>query len=248
MHCPECHGTLVFPSGLKGEIVCKRCGLVISRSRSNQGFTRWTPRWFSNWDKKDSNTLREWLTTLRAVSCQLHLPNFPYREEAARLIRQNSDKFFRSQRLGKNKRVATAALVHIVLREYGNMRSLKEICRELSLDHRKVMKYAWTMRKMTKYKRTFSAQDYLREYGWKLTSDARMIKASEQLLKSIRGEISGHPASLAAGCFYFVCKSREMNISRDEIGEAFHISSRTIYRNMRRISKLLNERPKNKIP
>ena len=240
MKCPECHGALVFPNGLKGEIICKRCGLVISPARTNRGFTKWTPKWFSNWNEGDSDTLREWLTTLRTVSCQLNLHNFPYREEVARLIRLKSDVFFRSQRFGKNKREAIAALVHLVLRKYNQIRSLKEICERLSLDHRLVMKYAWTMQKMTKIHRTFSAKDYLRKYGWKLTSDAGLMQTAEQLLTSIRREISGNPISLAAGAFYFACKSRKMKVSKDEIGEAFHISGRTVYSNERRISRLMS--------
>ena len=240
MNCPECHGALVFPNGLSGEIICKRCGLVISRARTDQGFTEWTPRWFSNWSEDDSDTLREWLTMLRTVSCQLNLPNFPYREEAARLIRLKSDTFFRSQRFGKNKREAIAALVHLVLKKYNEMRPLKEICERLSLDHRLVMKYAWAMRKMTNLHKTFSAKDYLRKYGWKLTSNAELIQTAEQLLTNIRKEISGNPTSLAAGAFYFVCKSRKAKVSKDEIGEAFHISCRTVYSNERRISRLIS--------
>jgi transcription initiation factor TFIIIB Brf1 subunit/transcription initiation factor TFIIB len=240
LNCPECHGALVFPNGLKGEIICKRCGLVMSRGQSSQGFTKWAPKWFSNWNENDSDTLREWLTTLRTVSCQLNLPDFPYREETARTIKLKSDMLFRSQRFGKNKREAIAALVHLVLRKYNEIRPLREICETLSLDHRLVTKYAWTMRKMTGFHRTFSPKDYLRKYGWKLTSNAELIQRAEQLLASLRKEISGNPVSLAAGAFYFVCKSRKMRMSKDEIGEAFHISGRTVYSNERRISRLMS--------
>jgi len=174
------------------------------------------------------------------VSCQLNLPSFPYREEAARVIRVKSDIFFRSQRFGKNKREAVAALVYLVIREYDEIRPLKEICQKLSLDHRLVMKYAWTMRKMTNFHKTFSARDYLGKYGWKLTSDAKLIQAVEHLLTNIRNEISGNPVSLAAGALYFLCRSRKMKVSKDDIGKAFNISPRTVYSNERRIRRLIS--------
>jgi len=236
--CPECHGPLIFPDGLNGEIVCKRCGLVISQAQTSQGFANWTLKWFSNWDQNDSDTLREWLTTLRTVSCQLNLPDFPYKEEAAHVIRLKKDVFFRCQRFGKNKREAIAALIYLILREYNEIRSVKEICERLSLKHRLVEKYAWAMREMTNFHKTFSAKDYLREYAWKLTSDPELIKTTEQLLTGAYGKISGNPASLAAGAFFFVCKNKKIMISKDEIGKAFNISGRTVYSNERRISKL----------
>ena len=242
MKCPECHGNLVFLNRLEGEIICKKCGLVISQDQTRQGFVEWTPKWLSNWSEEDSDTLREWLTTLRTVSCQLNLPSFPYREEAARIIRLKKDILFRSQRFGKNKKEAVAALIHLVLRRYNKMRPLKEICQTLSLDHRQVMKYAWTMRKMGELHKTFSAKDYLGKYGWKLTSDAALIQTVEQLLTSIRKKISGNPMSLAAGALYFVCKSKGIKISKDEIGEAFCISGRTVYSNERRIRKLMSSK------
>jgi len=240
LKCPECHGTHVFLNRLEDEIICKKCGLVISQAQARQGFVKWTPKWLSNWSEEDSDTLREWLTTLRTVSCQLNLPNFPYREETARVIRLKSDILFRSQRFGKNKREAVAALIHLVLRKYNKMRPLKEICQTLSLDHRLVMKYAWTMQKMVNLHRTFSAKDYLRKYGWKVTSVAALIQTAEQLLARIRKEISGNPVSLAAGALSFVCKSKGIKMSKDEIGEAFYISGRTVYSNERRIRKLMS--------
>jgi len=250
LNCPECHGTIVFPKGANGELVCKNCGLVINPPSTTASFTKWAPRWFSNWNEEDSETLREWLTTLRTVSCQLNIPSFPYREETARMIRLNSEKLFRSQRFGKNKREAVAALVHLVLKEYNKMRPLKEISQRLSLDQRLVSKYAWAMHKTVKFNKTpstkdnlrKSAKDYLRKYAWKLTADTELIHQAEKMLKTIRKQISGNPISLAAGALYSVCKNRKIKVSKDEIGEAFHISGRTVYSNERRINKLLSEK------
>lgn len=239
MKCPECRGNLVFLKRLKGEIICEKCGLVISPAQTRQGFVEWTPEWFSNWSEKDSDTLREWLTTLRTVSCQLNLPNFPYREEAARIIRQESDILFRSQRFGKNKREAVAALIHLTLRKYNKMRPLKEICQTLSLDHRLVAKYTWNIRKMGNYHRTFSAKDYLRRNGSNLTSDPTLIQTAERLLTRIGKKINGNPVSLAAGALYFVCKRKGIKISKDEIGKVFYISGRTVYSNESKIRKLM---------
>jgi len=238
LSCPHCHGAVVFPDGPSGEAVCKSCGLVRNRIQISQDFTEWTPKWFYNWDEKDSETLREWLTALRTVSCRLNLPNFPHREEAARVIRQKSDLLFRSQRFGRNKTEAVTALLHLILRKYNEMRPLREICKTLSLDQRLVTKYSWAMREVTDFSRTFSARDYLMKYGWNLTSDTGLIQTADQLLTSLRREISGNPASLAAGVFYFVCQSRKTKISKDRIGEVFHISNRTVYSSERRISRL----------
>jgi len=241
LDCPECDGPVVFPDGSDGEIVCKKCGLVVSEAASSQpGFIIWTPKWFSNWDRNDSDTLREWLTTLRIVSCQLNLADFPYMEEAAHVIRTRKDAFFQCQRFGKNKREAIAALIYLILRNYNEIRSLKEICKRLSLNHRLVEKYAWAMREMTNLQRTFSARDYLRACGWKLTHDPGSIKRTEKLLTQIHGKISGNPISLAAGAFYLVCIKRKIKISKDDIGKAFNISGRTVYSNERRISKLVS--------
>lgn len=240
LNCPQCQGALVFPEGLTGEVVCKNCGLVSNLPRVNQGFIDWTPSWFYNWDEEDSDTLKEWLTALRTVTCRLNLPNFPYREEAARTIRLRSNVLLRSQRFGKNKTAAVTALVHLILRKYNEVRPLKEICATIALDQRLVMKYAWSMRKMTDMNHTFTAQDYLKRFAWDLTSDAALIQTADELLTNMRKELSGNPISLAAGVFYFVCQQRKIKMSKDQIGQAFHISNRTVYSNERRISKFVS--------
>ena len=171
LKCPECQGLLIFPNGQYCEVVCERCGLVITGFQDSQGFTEWIPEWYSNWDKRDSGTLRAWLTELRTVSCQLHLPDFPYREEVARVIRKKSSRIFRSQMLAKNKKEAITALVFLILRYYGEARSLKEICEKLSLDTSLVKKHSWVLRKMMKIGTIHSPGDHLRYNAWKLTSN-----------------------------------------------------------------------------
>jgi len=244
LSCPQCHGALVYPDGLNGEIVCRACGLVINRARVSQGFKEWTPKWFYNWSEKDSETLREWLSVLRTVSCRLNLADFPYREETARMIRSKSNMLFRSQRFGKNKTEAVAALVHLILKKYDEVRPLKEICDSLSLDKRLVMKYAWTMRKMIGFRPTVSAREYLWKYAWNVTPDTELIKTADQLLTRLKMKMSGNPLTLAAGALYYVCRSRKLKVSKDEIGEAFHISNRTVYSNERRISRLISAQDK----
>ena len=63
----------------------KNCGLV-EDTRAFKSFAQWVPEWHSNWKEEDSETLKKWLTTLRSVTCQLNIPNYPYREEAALTI------------------------------------------------------------------------------------------------------------------------------------------------------------------
>ena len=147
MKCNKCESAIVYPEGLQGEKICGKCGLVIESTPSLNTFTQWAPEWFSNWNEQDSETLKEWLTTLRAVSCQLNIPNFPYREEAARTIRKQNHCLAKSQKLSKNKRATVAALMHFVLTEYDKVRSIKDISKELGLDSKLVLKQAWILNK-----------------------------------------------------------------------------------------------------
>lgn len=238
LDCPECHGDVIFPRGLGGEAVCRKCGLVVPLISFSHDFIDWTPEWYSKWDKEDPETLRRWLTTLRTVSCQLSLPHFPYREEAARIVRLRSSLLCRSQKFGKHKREAVAALFHVVLREYGKIRPIKEICHALSLDPSMVLRFAWHMQGMLGGNRT-SAEEYLRTYAYDLKADVTLIPTAQQLLRSINYR-GGNPVSLAAGALYHVCKLRKLGISTQEIGNAFHISDRTVYSNERKIRELVS--------
>lgn len=247
MKCQICNAVVaVYPEGLEGEKICSNCGLVTDHTPTLNGYTQWTPEWFSNWNEQDSETLKEWLTTLRAVSCQLNIPNYPYREEAARTIRNQNHSLFKSQKLSKNKRATVAALMHLTLKEYNKMRPIKEISKQLSLDSKTVMKQTWLLNKMLSEKKKplktqrKTAMDYLHESVGKLTYNRDIIINAENTLKQIK-KIGGNPIGIAAGAFYYTCKSFKVKISKEKIGEAFHISKRTVYTNEARIRKLNNK-------
>jgi transcription initiation factor TFIIIB Brf1 subunit/transcription initiation factor TFIIB len=244
LKCKKCNGAYVYPEGLGGEVICISCGLVLDDTPTFKSFTHWSPEWYSNWNTEDSETLKEWLTTLRAVSCQLNIPNFPYREEAARTIRSQNHVLFRSQKLSKNKRATVAALMHLILKEYDKMRPIKEICKELSLDDRSVLKRAWLLNKtLNKEKKTLNiprkaALDYLHEYAGKITDDRELIGAAESTLLKIK-KSGGNPIGLAAGALYHASKEKKAPISKEKIGKTFRISERTVYTNEARIRKLV---------
>jgi transcription initiation factor TFIIIB Brf1 subunit/transcription initiation factor TFIIB len=245
LDCPKCEGKIVYPEGLGGEKICSKCGLVIDETPVSQAFAQWAPEWYSNWSEEDSETVKEWLTTLRSVSCQLNLPNFPYREEAARTIRRQNRVLFRSQRLSKNKRTTVAALMHLILREYDKLRPVKEISKELSLDTRAVTKHVWLLNKTLRSKEKApiriqrkTALDYLHEYGGKLTDDKHLIEQAESTLIKVK-RAGGNPVGLAAGALYCACKAKKAKISKEDIGRVFHISERTVYTNEARIRKIV---------
>lgn len=240
MQCPECEETLISPEP-GGELVCPECGTVKKRPTGiSVSFRDWTPEWFSNWNEDDSDTLKEWLTTLRTASCQLNLSTFPFREEAARIIRAKRNELLRSQKFGKNKRVAIAALIYLVLREYGKMRPMKEICKTLNVDYRLAFKYEWDMRSILSMNGSFTAKEHLMACGPRLTNEKSYLQAAEYLLDCIQKRLGGHPASLAAGALYFVCKNKGEKISKEEIGSAFNVSGRTVYSSQSRISKIIS--------
>ena len=243
MNCPKCCSAIVYPEGLNGEKICTECGLVVEETPTIKSFTKWAPEWHSNWSEQDSETLKEWLTTLRAVTCQLNLPNFPYREEAARTIRTQNRVLFKSQKLSKNKRATVAALMHLVLKEYDKMRSIKDISKDLSLEPTLVMKQTWILNKTLKTEKEHlkiqrkTALDYLHESGAKISVNKELFLEAEKALIEIKGS-GGNPIGLAAGTFYYVCK-KKTNISKEKIGEVFGISARTVYSNEVRIRKLM---------
>jgi transcription initiation factor TFIIIB Brf1 subunit/transcription initiation factor TFIIB len=247
LECPECKGTIVSPFWSCGEKVCSACGLVVSESLTTkaESFTQWNPQWYSNWQGNDSETLKEWLTTLRTVSSQLSLPSLPYREEAARRIRKENNILFQSQKFGKNKRATVAALLHLILKQYGKNRSIQEICKQLSLDCKLVTKQAWALSKtVIDSEQQFisiprrTSTDYLFEYGGKITSDTKLLFEAKKILKRIR-RLGGNPKALAAGALYNVCKNKKLTATKEQIGEAFGISHRTVYTNEAQIRRRL---------
>jgi transcription initiation factor TFIIIB Brf1 subunit/transcription initiation factor TFIIB len=250
LNCQKCDGAVVYPEGLGGEKICNKCGLVIEETPIVKNFTQWTPEWYSNWNQQDSETLKDWLTTLRAVSCQLNVPNFPFREEAARTIRIQNNCLSKSQKLSKNKRATVAALMHLVLKEYDKERPIKEISKELSLDKKLVLKHAWILNKTLNQEKNQiiiqrkTSTDYLHEKGRKIALDKEIFSEAEKTLVHIKGS-GGNPIGVAAGALYFACK-RKTKISKEEIGKVFGISERTVYANEARIRILMASRAREK--
>jgi len=246
LKCPNCGGRVISPQGQSGERVCSECGLVLSKTpiANRHNFSHWNPEWHSNWNENDSETLKEWLTILRTVSCQLSLPSFPYREEAARRIRIENQILFQSQKFGKRKRATVAAILHQVLRQYGKNRPLQEICKQLSLDSRLVIKQSWALNKtVIDNERKFidvprkTTIDYLYDYGRRITNNTALLVEAEEILMRIRGT-GGNPVALASGALYHICKNRNVKVSKVQIGQAFGISHRTVYTNEARIRTL----------
>ena len=234
MNCQKCEGTVVYPEGLNGEKICSNCGLVIDDTPTVKGYTQWTPEWFSNWNEKDSETLKEWLTTLRTISCQLNIPNYPYREEAARTIRKQNHTLFKSQKLSKNKRATVAALMHLILKEYDKMRPIKEISKELSLDSKDVMKQAWLLNKTFKAKKEpikiqrLTAIDYLHEYAGKITTNKELILNAENTLQKIRRS-GGNPIGVAAGAFYLCMQKTNKDFQRKNRHHIWNLCKNCIF-------------------
>ena len=157
---------------------------------------------------------------------------------------------FKSQKLSKNKRATVAALMHLVLKEYDKMRSIKDISKDLSLDTALVMKQTWILNKTLKTEKEHlkiqrkTALDYLHENAGKISTNKELLLDAERILLDIKGS-GGNPIGLAAGAFYCVCK-KKTNISKESIGKEFDISARTVYSNEVKIRKLMftKKRPK----
>ena len=135
--------------------------------------------------------------------------------------------------------------MHLTLREYDKIRSLKEISKELSLDTRIVLKQNWLLNKtLNTQSEPLKNQrktpiDFLHESAGKLAENRQLIQSAEAVILKIE-KSGGNPIGLAAGAFYNVCKKNRAKISKEEIGQSFHISERTVYDNEARIRNSLH--------
>jgi transcription initiation factor TFIIIB Brf1 subunit/transcription initiation factor TFIIB len=243
LKCPVCSGLPVSPEGPKGEKVCTTCGLVIDHSHNLLMFTQWTPEWHSNWSPDDPEPLKEWLTTLRTVSCQLQIPRFPFQEEAAIKIRKEKNLFLKSQRFAKKKRITIVALIHLILKEYNKNRSINQMCQELNIDTRLVLKQVWILKKINNKKNIIKtnrkkSKDYLLEHAYQITNNTETLDLSKKILRKLQ-KMGGNPISMAAGALYYSCKITKNHISKRLIGEVFHISPRTVDTNERKIRNIM---------
>jgi len=73
---------------------------------------------------------------------------------------------------------------------------------------------------------------------WRKTRKESTVEA--KLIKMQRVGGNRKPVGLAASAFYDSCKKGRAKISKEAIGEAFHVSNRTVYTNEARIKKSHN--------
>ena len=208
-----------------------------------QKFNRWTMEWHSNWSPEEPESLKEWLTTLRTVSCQLRIPRFPYQEEAAIKIRKHKSLFLKSQRFAKNKRATIVALIHLVIKEYDKIRPIKQMCQELNMENKIVQKQLWMLKTINTKKGLIKIQrktpkDYLHEYADQITNKTETLAIAKKVIIKIQ-KLGGNPISIAAGSLYYASKTTKNQISKNRIEQVFQISPRTVDTNERKIRNLI---------
>ncbi|MEJ2242097.1 MAG: cyclin family protein [Candidatus Bathyarchaeota archaeon] len=218
--------------------------MVLDQTQSFPSFVQWNPEWHSNWKAEDPEPLKEWLTTLRIVSCQLRIPRFPFQEEVAIKIRKEKNLFLKSQRFAKKKRITIVALLHLILKEYNRNRPIKQMCAELNLDNKIVLKQVWIIKKINTKKKLIKTQrkkskDYLFEYGHQVTHKKETIVLAKRILNILQKR-GGNPISMAAGALYYSSKVTKNRISKSHIGKVFHISPRTVDTNERKIRNYIS--------
>ena len=129
--------------------------------------------------------------------------------------------------------------MHLVLKEYNKIRPIKQMCQELNIDSKLVLKQVWMLKTINAKKGLIKIQrktskDYMVEYATQITSKKETLAFAKKILANIQ-RLGGNPISIAAGALYYACKTTKNPISKSHIGEVFHISPRTVYTNERRI-------------
>jgi transcription initiation factor TFIIIB Brf1 subunit/transcription initiation factor TFIIB len=245
LKCLVCRSIKISPDGPNGEKVCYKCGLVTDNNYIVPMYSKWTPEWYSNWTQNESETLKEWLITLKTVSCQLQIPRFPFQEEAAIKIRKEKKLFSESKCLSKHKRATIIALMHLVLKQYNKIRPIKKMCQELKIDEKKVLKQLWKLKAINNKKQIINinrktSKNYLLTYGTQITKKKETLFVAKRIVTAVQN-LGGNPISTAAGALYYASKKTKNPISKYLIGNIFSISPRTVYANEQRIRKLMQK-------
>ena len=158
-------------------------------------------------------------------------------------IRKKKSLFLKSQRFAKNKRATIVALMHLVLKEYEKIRSIKQMCQELKIEIKVVQKQLWILktinnnRGLIKIKRKTS-KDYLLEHAHQITNKKETLAFAKKVVTRIQ-KLGGNPISIAAGSLYYASKTTKNPISKNRIGKVFQISPRTVDTNERKIRNLI---------
>ena len=159
------------------------------------------------------------------IFLQLKIPRFPYQEEAAITIRKEKTTFSKSQRFAKNKRETMVALMHLVLREYGKIRPVKQMCQELNVDVKLVMKQVWMLKAINANKcliniQRITSKDYLVEYATQITSKKETLAFANSIVLNVH-KLGGNPISIAAGALFYACKISKTPIQKTKSGRSF---------------------------